>query len=771
MRFRLLLLSLFLVLVGLAGAAQAEVLIFDMGTDTSALWPAAHRVVPSDPGWVLKETPVAVDSPATGNPIWTNPLTQDCIIGAQPAAYRFPAAAGPWSVYVICGIGGHWDSSVAQYWDFTVSLGAEQWRCQMEAPEGRGPYLHPTHVFSARPNGEIEVSLTPRSKWCISGIIAWQPADEATARQLIRKVEQWAPEEELAKWHADVRPPAGPAPALTAADRKRGFYVWHRHWATAIYPWTNPTPDELSPSLRAFAVPGEYEPLTFTVRPLRDMTRAEVKVEAIGPIPADRIEVRKVRCLPARPNYDMKNLYRIVPDILDRWVGGPLPARENATFWLTVHVPEGAKPGLYKSRIRFTGDGTTVELPVLFRIVDAQLSEDPGHTYGIYYDDPLTRVTEAPDQVSRDFWTRKSELEHADMAAHGTRNVTLDCWAGAADEQGKFPYVEESFARLDTELKMAARFGFQPPYVLSISSSEVYEKYMKKRPRSHLQGIEMPPDAFFAEITALVRTIEAERNRRGWPEFVYQPFDEPNSDPGVISFMVRLMQTVKAAGVRTYTTASPERPGYQPLKPYVDVWCTQTFLPDHDTVVADMKGRSGVEYWCYPNDISGENDHTPVAGARMTYGFGFWRSGFVRLIPWMYQYVGGDPFNYLDDGMQDFLVRSDPDGSPIPVALWEAYREGYDDIRYIYTLQQAIVAAQKSPSAETRQQGVQAQRTLDDIWNAVPVRPQYQYDSAWSPEDMDVYRWMIADRLERLTKALRKDGAGGKAPGLPYSLP
>ena len=31
-----------------------------------------------------------------------------------------------------------------------------------------------------------------------------------------------------------------------------------------------------------------------------------------------------------------------------------------------------------------------------------------------------------------------------------------------------------------------------------------------------------------------------------------------------------------------------------------------------------MLGEKGVEFWCYPNHISGENDHTPIRGARIT---------------------------------------------------------------------------------------------------------------------------------------------------------
>jgi hypothetical protein len=105
--------------------------------------------------------------------------------------------------------------------------------------------------------------------------------------------------------------------------------------------------------------------------------------------------------------------------------------------------------------------------------------------------------------------------------------------------------------------------------------------------------------------------------------------------------------------------------------------------------------------------------------------------------------------------MMDFMVRSEPDGTPIPVALWEAYREGYDDLRYIYSLQQAIARAKASPSAEVQQEAAQAEKALDSIWNAIPVRPQYQYRGFWSPEEMDVYRWLIAERLERLTRLLR----------------
>jgi hypothetical protein len=129
--------------------------------------------------------------------------------------------------------------------------------------------------------------------------------------------------------------------------RPRGYLVGTAT-GTPIYPWTNPTQQELNPTLRLFAAPGEYEPLTFTIRPLRALRRAEVTVVPLGPVPAEAVEVRKVRYLKARRNYSDSGLYRIVPDVLDRWSGGPLAADENATFWLTVTCRRIAA-GLYRS--------------------------------------------------------------------------------------------------------------------------------------------------------------------------------------------------------------------------------------------------------------------------------------------------------------------------------------------------------------------------------------------------------------------------------------
>ncbi len=757
-----------LCLAGVAAPIHAADLFFDFGTAQSALWPGATRVTPSSQffdtatfGW---RDPITLRASAraytnlVGNrsrgtdeppPLWTNPITEDCISGSTKSAFLIRAAAGACEVYVVCGTSEPFRS---QFFDFTVRVGGAEQRVQIE-----GGYQFRTLRFKTTAGREpLAVEFLPRSKWVCNAILAWPVAESARIeKEFIRPLEESIyrmPPEQWAKWTADPEPPTGSMPLPAEADQKRGFVVYGRHYLECIYPHTKPRAEEFNPTLRLFACPGEYEPANFIVLPQRDLAGARVRVSDIGPVPASAIEIRKVRYNLARPNYTVLHRYRVVPDILEPFNGGDLKADENARFWLTIHVPTNAPAGQYSGRVEFTCAGGAASLPIQLRILPIPLRDDPGKIFGIYYRHPYDQLAGAEDDVSREHFRRRAELEHADMAAHGTRNVTLSCSSPPADAEGRFKF---NWDLLAAKLDLWRKHDFRGPVVLSFNTDGVYEKHTKERYGSHLRGVKDPPDAFSAEITAMVKALEVERKARGWPEFLYYPVDEPSTDTASVRFMAKVLQACKAAGVRTYLTADPTHDQFEPLRPYVDVWSTQPFAPDRETVLADSQAR-GVEYWCYPNHVNGENDHTPVAGARMTYGFGFWRSGFRTLIPWIYSANIGDPFNYLDGSSQDFFNRQEPDGTPMPVVLWEAYREGYDDSRYVFTLEQLIAEAKASPRGPAREAAAMAEKELQSISSAIRVQPKYKHDNLWSPAEFDVYRWLVARQILTLQEALAR---------------
>jgi hypothetical protein len=100
----------------------------------------------------------------------------------------------------------------------------------------------------------------------------------------------------------------------------------------------------------------------------------------------------------------------------------------------------------------------------------------------------------------------------------------------------------------------------------------------------------------------------------------------------------------------------------------------------------------------------------------------------------------------------DFFNRSEPDGRPIPVTLWEAYRQGYNDYRYIYTLERRIAAARRDRRPAVQAAAAAAQSELDTVWHAIRVQPKYKYDGMWPAEDFDAYRWLIARQIMALDR-------------------
>jgi len=741
--------------------AHAAPLLYDMGTEKSEVWSSFTQVTPKSDGWQTKDGLTAsarayremVENKSRGReeqpPIWTNPITEDAVIGETANSFLINAPPGDHNLYVVCGTS---DSKYrAQFFDFTMQVGKQTQHVQIE-----GSYQFRALRFRATVGKEpLAVKFTARSKWCVSAIMAWTDADATRVqKEIIAPFEEWTfrmPPEQWAKWKQEPEPPTGPMPKLSAVDEKRGFAVWSRHYLECVYPHTNPRAEDLNPELRAFATPGEFEPVNFIVRPLRDLAKAKVSVSAIGPVPAKNIEVRRVRYMLARPNYTVLHRCRVVPDVLDRFEGGDLKAGANARFWLTIRIPNKTPAGEYHGNVTFTCVGGKAVVPVKLRVLPFKLREDPAKIFGIYYHHPLDRAAEAKDDVSREYWRRKADLEHTDMVAHGTRNVVLSLWCPAADRDGKFDLKWDTLAE---KVAMWRKHGFVGPMVMGINSGGVYHKYMKESPGSHLRGVKDPPEEFSREMTAMVRAIEAGRKERGWPEFLYYPVDEPSTNPDSVNFMVKVLKACKAAGVRTYVTADPTHEQFDPMRPFIDVWSTQPFAPDRETVLADMKARK-VEYWCYPNHVNGENDHTPVTGARMTYGFGFWRSGFLTLNPWIYQASAGNPWNYLDGSSMDFFNRSEQDGAPIPVAMWEAYREGYDDYRYIHTLEQLIGEAKKSGKLAAKDAAAKADQELKSVWDAIRVQLKYKHDDLWSPAEFDVYRWIVARQILAMQNALR----------------
>jgi len=782
---------LFLAALLMGVAAHAEVVRLDFGKADSAVMRGFTAVTPKTEfgkgvkaGWLDARGLNAMDRPRPSTSfqkeVYTNELRQDRVESRGPAMLRVAVPKGKYRVWVMVGPGSGERADRPQIWDVKIKNGPNS-ATATGYGESRCRVLVLDAVSSAE--GYLDLEISTRSKWGLNAMIItsleeW-PVFEKTERPKREQIIYLLPDRVLAgantgrlgsiKWKHIPHVDDTPAPEYAEAEKRRGFVIYRKPWVTNVWPNTVPRREEFNPTLKAFASPDEYEPLTFTVMPLRDFKRAMVTVTDLRTedgrvIPRSDIEVRYVQYKWVKPGYGMFGEYYRAPDLLARFRDPqPLRANENFRVWMTVHARPFTPEGTYRGKAVLTLDGKrAADVPILFRVLPIRLQKDPTVIYSTYYRFRDYFVKGAPDDFSRRWWARKIEQDLASMAAHGYTSFLNSIGRGSVTRMGD-TWVA-NFDALQNRLDMARRNGLcqdtKQPVVVQFTNPlrELYKQHMNgKEIPSHIRGIKMPPQAFFDDVTGMVRAFEAERKMRGLPEFLYYPIDEPTrTTPVSMDFMVAIFKAIKKVpGVRIYVTADPAEPAFAPMKPYVDFWCNFWPSLSPEEVRADLSER-GVVHWLYPNHVSGgDNDHTPVAGARMVYGFWLWRAGYKGLMPWTFEAIsGGNPENYLEGTHMDFFNHTDDDASVLPVTLYEGCREGIDDGRYVYTLQRWIEKARQLGHEEAAKKAEAHLKAVLDSVDVAAVRKILKerrvYDTGWRDSKFDGSRWIIAEHILRL---------------------
>ena len=558
-----------------------------MGTEKSAVWEGFTRVTAesvytkeSGFGWQSKDGLKAqarayttlVENRSRGTeeppPIWTNPITEDAVLGSRENAFLVQVPPGEYEVYVMCGTS---EPLRNQYFDFTVQVGRQEQRVQFE-----GGYQFRSLRFRATAGDEPLAVSSRRGASGPSTRYSYDKTSDAPRieKDIIAPLEEWTynmPPAEWAKWKEDPEPEPGPMPPVSEADKRRGFLVYARHYLECIYRHTRPRPEELNPSLRLFATPGEYEPATFAVHPLVDLTGAKVSVTAIGPVPAANIDVRHVRIQRARPNYTVRYRYRWVPDVLEHFDTLDLKAGENARFWLTIRVPDDAPAGTYSGKVTFECSGGKAELPVTLRILPFKLRDDPQKIFGIYYYHPYDRMAGADDDVASLLppQGRLGARRHG-RARHAERRPLLRRLAGR--REGRVP-LPVGLAPGETRPVEEAR--------LPRAGRDARQRRRHLR-QVHEGAVRQPPPRRERSAAGVRPRADGDgrgdRGRAAAPRLARVPLlsdrrAEHRPGGGRASWS-RVLKACKAAGVRTYVTADPTHDQFEPLWPYIDVWCT-----------------------------------------------------------------------------------------------------------------------------------------------------------------------------------------------------
>ncbi len=540
-------------------------------------------------------------------------------------------------------------------------------------------------------------------------------------------------------------------PVPTSSEKKIGFILFSRPLIDAIYPETRPRADERVSVIRGFGAWEQYETLNFALYPLADLKGINVQIGNLScgknTIPAEQIEIRLVTYRDnTYPQYNSRGAYRTLPEYLQNVTTSDAVKSQPQRFCVTIRAPKGTPAGLYQGNLLISHNAfdKAVALPVAYEVFPFALKRDPAKNFSAYYYPPSRHVW-VENKLKDAAWADKVlENDFATMAKYGF-TVPPVWYLNGRTENGKMTLEVENADRFFQLMKKNGMHGPIPMIGWSVIS--LAEKMTGRGIGGHVVVHKLPPQEYYDQVTAIAADFMRVCKEKKYPQIVFGPLDEVAGNDNSIKFTYGVYGALKKGGMTTYTTMEPENQGYPKIDPVIDFFATQAYLPVFQETATHKKAG----YWCYPNHNSYERKDPIIMnkGGRMTYGYGYWRSGFNMLLPWIWRKP--DPKHFYETKGSGGGNIIHPDTAEIITTIyWENFREGINDLNYIYTLQDAITRREKSSDPAVTRSLDAGRKLLQDTWDSIEVQVKYLAGNLWASEEFDGRRYAMAKAIEQL---------------------
>ena len=503
--------------------------------------------------------------------------------------------------------------------------------------------------------------------------------------------------------------PTGP----TAHVDETSYYNWNQKTDSfenpQILPETNPVPAPLARTLSNFGCRGTYVPYSFAIhtgRDLRELTLSSSDLESSnGMIPSSAMDLRivgpwyrpyggKLRLMNEPLLHDPQFAEPVTGegrnkfkdprygDDADTLLPVTIPAGTTRQFYALVKVPSDALPGIYNGRIDGKAlDGRSVHFSVELEVLPFELLPTP-FAYSAFYRSYL--ADEATKQEEGIHSKRKTpaqmEAELINMGEHGLNTLNLYAGTPQKTEDGW------TFDELDQCLAMAKQAGLiRSPFTWLGHS-------LNLAPVPGRKGAETVEE-IVERIDDLVPAVNRFCRERGYPQPAFFGADEASGEE--LARMKPGYEAVNRAG------------GILTVACYSDYWANLGEILSLPIVYGGAASRStrdairqsqaaGLETWIY-NCPSTNLPATPSV-YRRRYGLALWRLGENGAAPWEYSGVQYTKESYEFEPDTPVYAFAFPtwSGKPIDSIVFEAYREGIYDTRYVVTLQHHLKRVKES---------------------------------------------------------------------------
>jgi len=779
-----------------AWPASGEVFRFDMGPEKSPVWPG-FTLVTADMKYTSKR--------GFG---WTSrgkiqhfknyqpdDLARDLVVvrNRLPLEFRVKLSRGKYRVWVLSGddmtAGGDWLRSFHLIQDVRISAeGKEVFRRQRDyyglqdvdyVPGQsiwdkyiKGRYLEASFPVTVR-DGVLDLvfeGLTGSYKWYafpVNAIVIYPKSRAREMNNLIAAITKKRREAFLSRWtRKDFEQDT---PPLEADDegKRLGYVVWPRNYLKLVFPDTTPQPNERGDTIRTFAARGEWEPVSFCIRPIHDLKGVTVKVSDLrsdgGRIPSENLRVSVVKY---QEKTDGRSLdYLIAPySLMHWWERMDIPAGLTKQYWLKMWIPEDAVPGFYDGTIAIAAENAPPKsLQLRLRVLPFRLTRSPYASW-FYFGTRRRVYLDMNDRKKDDGYWRMYEKESQNLKEHGfciPPLLDFRLMKFEVDKEKK-KLLSVDFTDLDREIAFRRKIGAMPPdgYLTFLCGAvarlycgaewiqqriPVYRKYV------YFSDKKEDVDLFIE----IVRAIDRHVREKGYGTPVFECGGELSNyrDQGT-TYGMRAYGALRKAGVLTALRGNGPSDYAIIQAGLVDYAIPNIALIRDEWTDYMKKNCKGL--WLY-NFSNGR------------YGFGFfaWKEGATRRLHEGYICAGGRPWDDFDAGGYNWHigVEGTRDGV-VDRITFEHIAEGRDDFDYLYTCERLLGRAEKRRDAEAKQAVAETQRTLQFIRENIFTDYDYRGDIAaasglyrdagcrWPLDDFQKYRWLVARRIMRLAEVL-----------------
>jgi len=501
------------------------------------------------------------------------------------------------------------------------------------------------------------------------------------------------------------------SPTITpsAEEKKKGYLVFLRNYLFEVKPYVGPSQAEIGKKdLKVFATPGEFEPIVFGVFPLEKLTNCKIDVSDFVSETGEKMakDVFQINNVCYRPIAVSQNdPVDVRAEILIKAKEIPLiEAGISKMIWINVKVPETAKEGTYKGKVTFTPAGKTAsEIPVEVKVLPFKLLQFP------------PEVMSYVPAMAGSWNFEVLEKEFTAIREHG---MTGEVVGGELGPEGDFTKANK-FMEVARKTGMPGKFYSWYGHIQGVSKFSEMAKFFTVENQNRMK-----------DVMAKTRDNAKANNWLPWVQYLTTELGSSTSG-GKDDFA----KTMKASG--EYYTALRAVEGVK----LIATFNRQEQLTMHWNLPAlDETGFNGEMFpeWEKAAKAKPSMMTFVAIDQRCGYGFYLWKFNLKSARPWcLHPYIMGPK----EPGLLYYENKEER-----PSARFERIREGVDDFKYVYTLNEYV----KQAKAKGKDTSV-AEKTIQTVMGKIPHDHKKDAPGA-DYTKLDEYRWQLAEQIIKLSK-------------------